>query len=139
ERLVVEQQPGVDVPVGRDDRLVLLQLVEPAGDLADGGIGGQEAVGMRHVGVVAHGLILARPREGCRTLSSVAGGRRHLPASRGPVVPRGTRRTGSVPSTGLRCAEGFSMRRTRRSTAARPWARFGLTTVVSPPPTRRES
>ena len=35
ERLVVEQQPRIDVPVRGDDRLVLHGLVEPPGDRAD--------------------------------------------------------------------------------------------------------
>src|SRR5690606_6284627 len=158
EGLVVEQEARIDVPVGRDDRLVLLELVEAARDLAGGGGRGQESVGVRDEGAVAPASSLATFRESVGRLSRVAGesalhqtdrrpskrpgtasGAPPQGVSRGPVLPRGTSRTGSEPSTGVRWAEGFSMRRMRRSTAARPWARLGLTMVVSPPPTSRES
>jgi hypothetical protein len=47
ERVVVEQQPRVDVAVRRDHRRLAYRLVEPAGDRTRVGVGRQEAIWMQ--------------------------------------------------------------------------------------------
>ena len=66
ERLVVEQQPWIDVPVRRDQRQIAHGLIQPAGDRPDPGLGRKQPVGVQ--GQAGRGghvrIVVAVPQRG---------------------------------------------------------------------------